>query len=403
LPKEQRQGRALCLSGGGYRAALFHLGAFRRLNELGLLGKIDTFTSVSGGSVASAVLAAHIASLPDGQVTGPDGVIPGFEVGVAQPLRRLAGTNIRTRAALTRLKPGNWRNGNAASDALASRYTGAITDRVVADLPRHPRFVFCATDLSFRTQWTVDTGHGQVGDDEAGYIRPVPPVWSVARAVAASSCFPILFGPVAFMLDPAECVDGQYQGVDRARLLGRMALTDGGIYDNLALEPVWRDHELVLVSDGGPSFRASPDLGIFWRGLRYIVTLLEQSTDVRKRWLIANFIQEQLAGAYWGMGSIPSHYEPAAGATVYPDDLVDEYISQVRIEFDAHSDGEIRIIENHGYLMTDLAIRKHAIGWAPNPDAPLEPPWPEWLKPDKARRALAKSHRHKVLGRGRWW
>jgi len=82
---------------------------------------------------------------------------------------------------------------------------------------------------------------------------------------------------------------------------------------------------------------------------------------------------------------------------------VEEYISQIRIEFDAHSDAEIQIIENHGYLMTELAIRRHAIGWAPNPSSSPEPPWPEWLDPDKARRALAKSHKHKILGRGRWW
>jgi len=31
-PKSERRGVALCLSGGGFRAALFHLGALRRLN-----------------------------------------------------------------------------------------------------------------------------------------------------------------------------------------------------------------------------------------------------------------------------------------------------------------------------------------------------------------------------------
>jgi len=36
-PKAEREGIGLCLSGGGYRAALFHLGALRRLNEFGIL------------------------------------------------------------------------------------------------------------------------------------------------------------------------------------------------------------------------------------------------------------------------------------------------------------------------------------------------------------------------------
>ena len=49
-------GIALCLSGGGYRAMLFHVGALTRLNELGYLPKIDRVSSVSGGSITAGVL-----------------------------------------------------------------------------------------------------------------------------------------------------------------------------------------------------------------------------------------------------------------------------------------------------------------------------------------------------------
>ena len=56
---------ALCLSGGGYRAALFHLGAVRRLNELGVLSKIETISSVSGGSILAAHLATAIRPWPE--------------------------------------------------------------------------------------------------------------------------------------------------------------------------------------------------------------------------------------------------------------------------------------------------------------------------------------------------
>ena len=44
-------GIALCLSGGGYRAMLFHLGAIWRLNELGYLQQLKRVSSVSGGSI----------------------------------------------------------------------------------------------------------------------------------------------------------------------------------------------------------------------------------------------------------------------------------------------------------------------------------------------------------------
>jgi Patatin-like phospholipase len=48
---------ALCLSGGGFRAMLFHVGALWRLNELGWLKKLERVSSVSGGSITAGVLA----------------------------------------------------------------------------------------------------------------------------------------------------------------------------------------------------------------------------------------------------------------------------------------------------------------------------------------------------------
>src|SRR6266699_2742085 len=51
-----RPGVALCLSGGGYRAMLFHLGALWRLNELAYLPQLTRISSVSGGSITAGVL-----------------------------------------------------------------------------------------------------------------------------------------------------------------------------------------------------------------------------------------------------------------------------------------------------------------------------------------------------------
>src|SRR5688500_18978578 len=51
------EGMALCLSGGGYRAMLFHAGVLWRFNEIGLLPKLNRISSVSGGSITAAVLA----------------------------------------------------------------------------------------------------------------------------------------------------------------------------------------------------------------------------------------------------------------------------------------------------------------------------------------------------------
>ncbi|MCB4802177.1 putative acylesterase/phospholipase RssA [Methylobacterium brachiatum] len=56
-------GIGLCLSGGGFRAMLFHVGALTRLNEAGILPELDRVASVSGGSVAAGALAVGWARL----------------------------------------------------------------------------------------------------------------------------------------------------------------------------------------------------------------------------------------------------------------------------------------------------------------------------------------------------
>ena len=69
-------GIALALSGGGFRATLFHCGALCRLDELGVLSRLDRISSVSGGSITAGVLAARWSALQ-------------FEGGVAKDLREL--------------------------------------------------------------------------------------------------------------------------------------------------------------------------------------------------------------------------------------------------------------------------------------------------------------------------
>src|SRR6516225_8248635 len=47
----------LALSGGGFRASLYHLGLLRFLRDAGILSQVTHITSVSGGSI----MAAHLA------------------------------------------------------------------------------------------------------------------------------------------------------------------------------------------------------------------------------------------------------------------------------------------------------------------------------------------------------
>ena len=96
---------ALCLSGGGFRATLFHLGSARRLNEFGMLSQLKVIASVSGGSILNGVLATRWPRL----LIDDAGVILNFESEIAQPVRAFCSADLRTRVLFgTRLNPLNW-------------------------------------------------------------------------------------------------------------------------------------------------------------------------------------------------------------------------------------------------------------------------------------------------------
>src|SRR5688500_2984650 len=61
--RELEDAPALCLSGGGFRAMLFHTGVLWRLNDIRWLPRLKRISSVSGGSIAAGMLAASWDSL----------------------------------------------------------------------------------------------------------------------------------------------------------------------------------------------------------------------------------------------------------------------------------------------------------------------------------------------------
>jgi NTE family protein len=98
-----------------------------------------------------------------------------------------------------------------------------------------------------------------------------PPDWKLSTAIAASSCFPPVFRPIRLNLDPKELQGGKAVGGSvRDQSIRGLTFTDGGVYDNLGLEPLWKNHEVVLASDGGALFPVGGDIGFTWEIARFI-------------------------------------------------------------------------------------------------------------------------------------
>src|SRR5262245_10588053 len=263
LPQASRRGIALCLSGGGYRATLFHLGGLRRLNELGILAREDfrSVSSVSGGSIAAAQLGTALAPRVAWPAPGPI-ARDVWDREIRDPLRELTRRDIRTGAIGNRLWPWNWFRASTAVETIASTYEDRLTALKLHQLPERPGFILCATDMAFGVNWIFT--RDRMGDYLAGYMKPSED-FPLARAVAASACFPPVFNPLPLQLPPGSLKGGSAPpGPARDSALADLRLTDGGAYDNMGLEPVWKNHAVVLVSDAGGLFTTQGDRGLLW-------------------------------------------------------------------------------------------------------------------------------------------
>jgi NTE family protein len=206
--------------------------------------------------------------------------------------------------------------------------------------------------LAFGVDWTFRKE--QMGDYQAGYVTPTPADWPLARSVAASSCFPPVFDPLPVPFAAARYKGGMAKGPAADAARAGIRLSDGGVYDNLGLEPIWKDHAIVLASDGGSVFDFEADKNFFVRVQRYVSIQGNQALALRKRWLISNFLAGVMEGTYWGIGSVTANYGPKAPVG-YPEDIC-ALIAAIRTDLDRFSEAEKAILENHGYLLAEAAL-----------------------------------------------
>ncbi len=237
---------AVSLSGGGYRAMLFHLGFLWRLRDAEILGSVDRFASVSGGSIVAGMLARRWREID----WSDDGT--SFRELVAEPILEMSQRSIDVVAGVIGRIPG-----------LNGSWVTRVYDRVLfggtklTDLPDSPRFVFNATSL--HSGKLVRMEKRRIADYTVGEWDPQGIL--LADAVAASSAFPPVLSPVTIKLDGRRFTPFP-DSVHGHNPPKKFYLTDGGVYDNLGIESVWKRAKTIYVSDAGANFQYDPG-GIF--------------------------------------------------------------------------------------------------------------------------------------------
>lgn len=387
--KPLETGIAICLSGGGYRAMLFHLGALWRLAEFGFLssqyhsakfpdgtqstlGTLKRVSSVSGGSITAGVLALRWKEL---RVDAP-GLMDRFKTLVVEPIRRMAEVTLAGRDTAGALKlvwnillPGS------VNDHIAKAYAKHLYgDATLANIPETPRFVINASNLQSGALWRFMAPY--IRDWRVGEIKNTQLV-SLARAVAASSAFPPFLAPATF-----EFKDNDYtpnsggQGEDnlqRSPFTTAPTLADGGVYDNLGLETAYKRFQTLFVSNGGAPFTLKGKVSHDWArlGARVIDVVDNQVRSLRTRVLVDALTRKERYGSYWDIDQdIAVHEAPKALPCPF------QYTRQLAsIDTDLAKKTSVtqeRLI-NWGYAICDAAIR----AWLnPTLPAPTGFPYP---------------------------
>lgn len=351
----------LALSGGGFRATLFHLGAIWRINQMGKLKEIGLITSVSGGSFAAALLAIAWPYLEfDAQ-----GRATNLRALFAKPVVRLAKLPLDVPIVALGLVPGV-QAARVLADVLDRYFLGG---RTLRDLPRDedgPRFVFNATELSSGTDWRFSRPY--MGSYRVGLIRW--PEVRLADAVAASAAFPPMLSPLTLRFDPAnlEATDGADLH-DEVAALGRVALTDGGAYDNLGLAPIMRRCRTLLVSDAGGNLGVE---GVDWKWQlwtlqtkRILDIAVSQERAQRRRGLIVGATRDRRVG-YWRTLTDPTDFKNKP-SPFRIDPAWRKYLAGRSTRLWPFPEDDSHRLVNWGYVLSDIVLRTYIWMHAPPP------------------------------------
>jgi NTE family protein len=348
-------GTALCLSGGGYRAMLFHLGVLWRLYEGRLLQSVQRVSSVSGGSITAGVLGLRWRELSFDPVRLPSDFVPL----VVSPIRALADETIDADAIFWGVAlPGR------VSERVAEAYDKHLfAGATLQDLPEAPCFVINATNVQSGALWRFMKRY--MRDYRVGEVRS--PKIPLAQAVAASSAFPPVLSPFEMRLDANAFTPDSGYDLQRKPFTTHVFLTDGGVYDNLGLETAWKRYQTVLVSDGGGKLQAEAEPKSDWARHSYRVFDLvdNQVRSLRKRQVIDSYKSGARKGAYWGIRTNIADYQ-LTDALDCPHDRT-LALAETPTRLKRVDDAVQERLINWGYAVCDAALRKHVKPDLPKP------------------------------------
>jgi NTE family protein len=385
----------LTLSGGGVRAAVFHLGVLRRLADESLLESVSQLSTVSGGSLVTAAILAKA------EMRWPSST--DYRARLYAELRETLTTNdlfSPKAVGWSGLLRFNFRLIDQRARILATLLTERWgIDGALRDLPDRPTWWINTTCLETGKSWRFSKR--EMGDWRFG--RHYDPPFAVAEAAAASAAVPYAIGALSLQVPS----DGWYRTDPATRRpierkqppATTVRLWDGGAYENLGLESLYKpqggliDCDFLICSDASGPLQdtlAKPSvLGGLLRGHLVSPRLFDITSDqiraLRARMFMSSVSNGDASGALLRMGNSVRDVDVKAGR-VRPSEAYDQFQADSDValalryptDLRAISEWHFDAIARHGYELADAVLTAYSsdrfpssFGWNGSPGKSL--------------------------------
>jgi NTE family protein len=287
----------LALSGGGYRATIYHLGTFKKLKELNLLDKIGVISTNSGGSIIGAAYGIYGSDFDNFERVIKKTVNTSIIKSVLTSFVFISFTICSVILLLAifyfLFTSYAWLSLvifiSSITVLLRFQYNilpiSKINERIfnkilfknksLSDLSKDLDIVINATNAETGTLFTfsrdkmTDSSYSHPNDNGKPIIfkhKEFP----IAKAVAASTCVPFVFSPIR--------IDKKFYVFEKDIKRAKPRLIDGGVYDNQGVHKIaWPNStykkEILIISDAGNEIP-------FKNSYKNVFTLLIRSSDI---------------------------------------------------------------------------------------------------------------------------
>lgn len=405
----------LALSGGGFRAAFFHIGVLAQMAELGWLRRVEVISTVSGGSIIGALYYVHVKKLleekPDAEISDEDfrAIVARLETDFLAAVQK----NIRMRTFQNFFKNLRMRRADySRSDRLGELYDehfyrpafdpnrdSMIAMRELKIFPKGDKADFyplkdnapraAKVPILLINATTLNTGHNwrfeasRMGEPPrtspaameidknlrfrrpAAYedVTPKQQDFELGLAVAASACVPGLFHPLA---------------VSELYLYTRVQLVDGGVHDNQGVQGlVDMDCTHFIISDASGQMDDDPDpatkiAGVVGRTNSILMDRVREEQLIRKleedesRVALMHLRKGLSATAVSWIGAddaVAEEPKPERQSRIAAEDFgvkqeVQLLLSKIRTDLDSFTEVEAYSLMADGYLMSRDELRR---------------------------------------------